>query len=240
MNSCNIFVATIASIIVAGTSMEVCAGIGHTLYKLDGQVDSFTLVGSPMPTKKFSATAGWYFWKVSESQGKTKVRFTKHRNKEEENAKEHFVRKDVPYIIDSSVINDPLVSVYMQGFSLGVLAVPIKFRLKSAHAASTLSQSASIGPYIGYKYLVADDFYLTGLMFAGPTILALNDSTANGVENALGYSIGGGVVLEAKSEFQFGFVFGKDKISGEKAENGSWPFQNKYWISFAIGFRFIQ
>lgn len=120
------------------------------------------------------------------------------------------------------------------GVDIGALTLPFKLRFNP----SQISPNASIGPYIGYKTALGYDWHVSFIGTFGLAGISLNDVNSKDVENVVGLTYGAGCIFSYKSKFQLGFVTGADFIGGDKGKN--WSYENKPWLSLAVGFTFLK
>jgi hypothetical protein len=119
------------------------------------------------------------------------------------------------------------------GVDFGALTVPFKLQASDG----TITAGASVGPYLGWKqrwFGVPS----TVLGSAGLSVIPIQDVNAASVDTKAGLTICGGLVFELARQFQLGLVFGRDHLGGVSGK--AYPYEDKTWISFAIGFAFTQ
>lgn len=120
------------------------------------------------------------------------------------------------------------------GLAFGGLVVPFKFQLTGAHQ---LSASATVGPYMGYKFAAQTvGFAGTAALFAGASNIAVTKAGSTSTQQLAGFSAGGGLLFEIKGGFQAGAVCGIDSVgSGQGFE-----YNNKPWLALQLGYSFSQ
>lgn len=134
---------------------------------------------------------------------------------------------------------------------LGAMLLPIKIRpareFNGIKYERHFATDISVGPFIGYRFKLQGNNYksFTTLgIFAGPTLVnyvsttSQTGSQANSVnpDNMFAFTYGLGLVHEING-FQFGVVYGKDRVSGKRV--AEWPYDGKGWFSLAIGYNFL-
>jgi hypothetical protein len=152
----------------------------------------------------------------------------------------------IPY---GSKIEIPLTDVQNSspsryGLAYGGLAVPFKFQLTGNHQ---LTSSATIGPYLGWKFDTGYGWAMTAAAFAGvsnnavpkttntPTSKGKTTVSSSNTQTA-GFSYGGGLLVEVKGGFQGGLVLGFDTVGGGQ----NFQYDNKPWIALQLGYSFSQ
>lgn len=136
------------------------------------------------------------------------------------------------YFLSKEAFNSYSVRFY-SGLDYGLLVVPFKLRFNPG----SLSPGAALGPYIGYKFGSNTNVYTSIIATLGLTGVSLNDVNSDNVNNVLGLTYGSGVILNFNNKIQIGAVLGADYI-GEQGKD--WDYQNKLWVSIAIGFAFLR
>ena len=96
-----------------------------------------------------------------------------------------------------------------------------------------LYSDSTIGPYLSYKWEVVEILATAGLSQISVTQIGTDD-----VESKTGVSIAAGINFEINNDWDVAFIVGADHLSGDDGKN--WEFQDKAWISFAIGFNFTR
>jgi hypothetical protein len=113
------------------------------------------------------------------------------------------------------------------GLSTGILVIPYKFRQGDIYSDTT------IGPYISYKREFGEVLATFGLAKISVSEVGTDKvETEDGLTFAIGYN------LEITDVFDIALIVGIDHLSGSKGDD--WEFQDKAWISFAIGFNFTN
>lgn len=113
------------------------------------------------------------------------------------------------------------------GVSTGVLVVPFKLRGGDIYSDST------IGPYISYKREV---FEL--LATAGLSQISVSEVGTEDVESKTGLTGAFGVNFAVDRNWDIALLVGLDHLSGGAGDE--WKYQDKMWVSFAIGFNFAR
>lgn len=143
------------------------------------------------------------------------------------------VKKGNIYLIPQEKFDSPRIRFH-SGFDHGGLTVPYKLRFNE----TTISPSATLGYYIGHKVSTGINWYTSFIGTFGLTGIALNDVNSENVDNVLGISYGGGIIFNYDNKIQFGAIVGADIIGGDKGKD--WKYENKPWVSIAIGFTFLR
>ena len=121
------------------------------------------------------------------------------------------------------------------GFTYGALVVPFKYHLEGSRS---FEGNSTVGPYLGYRINNQKvGLSVKAVGFIGAAAIRVNRTDENGNsddETLAGFSYGVGAIGEVKSEFQFGIVFGQDRVSdgSDYEDNGKW------WGAVALGFNF--
>ena len=121
------------------------------------------------------------------------------------------------------------------GWEYGALVVPFKMQLGGKHA---FTGSASVGAYLGYSLPMWDTgIVLSPVAFGGATSISVHDNSGkkDSTQSFTGLSYGLGVIGRVKDGFQVGVIFGKDHV-----DSSNYPYNDKTWISFEIGYSFAQ
>jgi len=113
------------------------------------------------------------------------------------------------------------------GVSTGLLVVP--FKLRSGDIFSDLT----IGQYISYKWEVIEL-----LATAGLSQISISEVGTNEIETKTGITYAFGVNFEIDKNWDLALLVGADHLSGTTGDN--WQYQDKAWVSFAIGFNFTR
>ncbi len=140
----------------------------------------------------------------------------------------------------------PTQKALVAEIGFGTLFLPIKYRFPIKQNGQLIprnfSTDVSVGPFMGFRFHVgefADQFMTVGI-FAGPSLVRIenkSDSINNQASNLLGFSAGTGFVYSLKNA-QVGIIVGGDWLSG--ADSKLWPYDGKVWMSFAIGYKFLE
>jgi len=113
------------------------------------------------------------------------------------------------------------------GVNTGILVVPFKLRSGDIFSDST------IGQYISYKWEVIEL-----LATAGLSQLSISEIGTNEIETKTGITYAFGINFEIDKDWDLALLIGADHLSGTTGDN--WQYQNKAWVSFAIGFNFTR
>lgn len=113
------------------------------------------------------------------------------------------------------------------GLNTGLLVVPFKLRSGDIYSDSTL------GPYLSYKFESVELISLLGI-----SQVSVSEVETSDVETKQAITWAAGVSFEVAKDWDVAFLFGADHLSGEAGEN--WEYQDKVWLSFAIGFNFTR
>ncbi len=121
------------------------------------------------------------------------------------------------------------------GLTYGALVVPFKKQL-SGNKDFT-SNSASVGPYIGYRWskgTLGVALELVG--YAGLTSISVpqNVNGQNTSQSLSAISYGVGLIGIIKQNFQVGVVIGADHTNA----NSGYQYNGKPWLSFSLGYNF--
>lgn len=128
------------------------------------------------------------------------------------------------------------------GLAYGTLVVPFKFQLTGAHQ---FTGSATLGPYLGYKFDTQNYGLATTLaLFGGISNIAVDKTTTDpttmmtstSTEQIAGFGYGGGVLLEIKGGFQAGAVIGFDSVGNGQ----NFQYNNQPWLALELGYSFSQ
>jgi hypothetical protein len=134
------------------------------------------------------------------------------------------------YKISKSNLDDYQYSLE-HGTTVGLLVIPFKFEYDG-----TLAGGGTIGPYLGYQ---KEMFGILPTFFAsvGLTSIATQDVNSKEVNNLSGLTGAFGVSFPVK-KMQLGLVGGWDHLGGSAGKN--WQYENRFWMSVAFGFNFLQ
>jgi len=113
---------------------------------------------------------------------------------------------------------------FSSGDIAGVLAVPFKLINNGK-----LSPGSTLGGFYGYKIST-----ISILASAGLASIPTSDINSKQVETKFGFTIAGGIVFEPEQKFQLGIIFGIDHLGND------WQYENRGWLSLAIGYSFTQ
>lgn len=134
-----------------------------------------------------------------------------------------------PFKLCKKGVNEVQRSNYRRigGVSTGLLVIPFKLRSGDIYSDTT------IGPYISYKL---ERFEI--LATAGISQIATSEIGTEKVESKSGLTYGAGVSFEIAKDWDIAVIVGKDHLSGDFGDK--WQYQDKAWVSFAIGFNFTR
>ncbi len=102
--------------------------------------------------------------------------------------------------------------------------------------AHQFTGSATLGPYLGYKFDTENYGWSTTLaLFAGASNIAVakQGTTSNSKPTSTqvaGFGYGGGLLVEVKGGFQAGAVIGWDYV-GSLASDETFQYNNKPWVA---------
>ncbi|HSC18715.1 MAG TPA: hypothetical protein VLC74_07350 [Rhizomicrobium sp.] len=133
---------------------------------------------------------------------------------------------------------DDVAKAARAGWDYGVLVAPFKLQLSGD---KEFTGSVSIGPYLGYQFPLWDfGLTLNIVGFAGASSINVNSTDASGQSTSqtlAGLSYGGGLVTTVKeSSFQVGVLVGVDHVNS----SANYKYNNEPWLSFEIGYSFMQ
>ncbi|MBL8326239.1 MAG: hypothetical protein JNJ89_14905 [Rubrivivax sp.] len=114
------------------------------------------------------------------------------------------------------------------GFNTGLLVVPFKLRRGDIFSDST------IGPYLSYKWDIVEVLATAGLS----QISTVENGSGTDIKSETGLTGAMGVNFQLGKDWDIAFIAGVDRLSG--AVGKAWKYQNKPWVSFAIGFNFTR
>ncbi len=125
------------------------------------------------------------------------------------------------------------------GWTYGALFLPYKYRLKDKE----FGPSGQLGPYLGYRTNRGDyAINVIGTVAYGPitTGNGANSPTStntpsvksiNGLAMAIGFV---GALGKGASPFQFGVVWGMDKVSA--SDRAAYPYTGRHWLALQLGY----
>lgn len=122
------------------------------------------------------------------------------------------------------------------GWEYGILAIP--FKLQLAHGKA-LTSTATGGGYVGVRLPIATGFVLSPIIFGGGSSVLVTNTDSNNKttsQNLLAASLGGGLIFSIKNSFHAGIVAGVDHVDS----NVRYRYNNKWWLSFEIGYSLAQ
>ncbi|HTT98949.1 MAG TPA: hypothetical protein VMF58_12930 [Rhizomicrobium sp.] len=123
------------------------------------------------------------------------------------------------------------------GWDFGTLVVPFKFQMSDK---SIVTGSATLGGYVGYNFgLDMPGFRVSPVVFVGVSDISMTNSGGTGgkstTDTVAGMSYGIGLMGTIKDSFNISLVFGADHASSK-----SYQYQDKPWVSFALGYSFTK
>lgn len=130
---------------------------------------------------------------------------------------------------------------YRDGWTYGALLVPFKYHIRDKE----FSPAGQVGPYVGRSYRLGSfGLKFIGTLAYGPitTNNGSNTTTDSGSAtvktiNGLSYGLGViGTITKGPSPFQFGIVFGRDKVSA--SDRASYPYTGRSWVGAQLGYDF--
>ena len=128
-------------------------------------------------------------------------------------------------------------------FSSGRLTVPFKLRGATAGQNFSMTTDVTIGAYAGIKKRISkrQNNFVTLPVVLGLTYININDNTTTTTSSTSsgvypGWSVATGLIFQL-AKFNLGFVTGWDYASGV---GKSWIYQGKNWVSFGLGYSFLQ
>ena len=143
------------------------------------------------------------------------------------------VVEEVNYLISKEKLTEYRYELAF-GFACGLLTTsPVKIQLCDGN----MTIGTNLGAYAGWKVTLAHiPFTIIGS--AGSAIIPISDAGADKVETKLGWTCAIGLLIEPISNYQIGILFGIDHLVGDARND--YPYQNEIWISFGIGFDFMN
>ncbi len=143
------------------------------------------------------------------------------------------VVEEVNYLISKEKLTEYRYELAF-GFACGLLTTsPVKIQLCDGN----MTIGTNLGAYAGWRVTLAHiPFTIIGS--AGSAIIPISDAGADKVETKLGWTCAIGLLIEPISNYQIGILFGIDHLVGDARND--YPYQNEIWISFGIGFDFMN
>ncbi len=135
------------------------------------------------------------------------------------------------YEIDESSMSSYDYEFY-SGLVPGGMVVPVKWQHDGV-----LTSGSTIGLSAGFKQRWFG-FPLTALVAAGLANIPTQNVNSTTPTNKSGYTYGFGLVTDVYDVFQIGLVFGRDHLGG--SDGAAYPYEDKWWHSFEIGFAFSK
>jgi len=125
-------------------------------------------------------------------------------------------------------INKSDLPEYFHKFSSGgvggIFSVPFKLINNGK-----VSPGATLGGFYGFKYR---DVILLGA--DGVSSIPTSDINSKQIETKLGFTAACGIVAEPLDKFQLGIVVGIDHLGND------WQYEDRGWLSLAIGYSFTK
>jgi hypothetical protein len=192
------------------------------------------------------ASAGWYYSILKSDDKVTVLRFKRHRKTVTGDSKSEYISrsgevlKGEVYEVDTESLTT-LHKTLIQSLDLGVLAVPFKYRRHAPGAKNIVTNESAIGASVGGRFALGGVDALAWLVrpqaFFGLTQISVEGPADGAVQERVGVTVGTGVIFEAGGGVQVGAVIGWDRIAD--GADVTWPFQDRPWFSFAIGYKFL-
>lgn len=113
------------------------------------------------------------------------------------------------------------------GVDTGILVIPFKLRQGDIFSDST------VGPYFSYKFERLELIATTGL-----AQISVAEMGSDEIESKSGLTAGLGISFELAQKWDVAFIAGVDHLSGSAGDE--WKYQDKPWLSFAIGYNFTR
>lgn len=147
---------------------------------------------------------------------------------------EKILNRSLAINIPAEIVNNYKPNVY--GLTYGGLVIPYKYQF---HGSKELQAGGSIGPYVGYKWdKNYSGFEIKTVAFGGASMIEVSQDVDGEQKSQTlsGLSYGIGLLGEVKESFQFGIVFGQDKVS----KSSNYVDNGKTWVAFSIGVSFDE
>ena len=139
------------------------------------------------------------------------------------------------YVIEKGQIHEGTCE-FSHGLYAAAITVPLKYRFGRGGTSPELSTELNLGGGIGYS-LGIFGLRLTPVAFVGLATISLGDVNSS-VETQVGITYGGGFAFSLSKTYQIGLIVGADRLTG--AVSREWPFQGEAWLSFGIGYKFLD
>lgn len=122
----------------------------------------------------------------------------------------------------------------VSGASFGLLTLPFKLRTDDG----TMGADTTIGPFAGWnqRWLFGLHSVIVGAF--GVSMIATQDVNSTSPDNKAGITGAVGLTIPIEKDFQVGLFTGVDHIGGATGKN--WGHDDKLWISFGVGYAFLQ
>ena len=153
---------------------------------------------------------------------------------------------------DSAIKNKTILTRYVAphvNVDYGAsVSLPFKYRPSTSGQNSKITPDVALGGYTGLKWRLShySPYYVTfPLATVGLSTISINNnsvtpttitSTTNTDGLILGVTGSTGIIFQLK-DFQFGFIIGWDRATGEVGKD--WIYNNKAWYSLSIGYSFL-
>lgn len=215
--------------------VSVSPATAETVYKLLVDTYGFTMENSPPgDTTRFYASFKSRFVIVNDLGSDLLIRFTggidPPDSLEQYSTSSAHVVKDVHYLISKEILTEHKYELAF-GFAWGTLTVPVKIQLGDGNMVT----GTTLGAYAG-RIQTIWHIPFTVLASAGPAVIPISEVGTNGVATELGWSYAFGLLIEPIRHAQIGILIGADHVVGDTGRN--YRYQDKLWISFAIGYNF--
>jgi hypothetical protein len=119
------------------------------------------------------------------------------------------------------------------GPDYGILTVPFKLQMRDG----SITAGATLGPYFGWKQRWLG-FASTVTLAAGLSVIPVQNVNSGSVETKVGLTGAFGVIAQPVGQVQMGVLAGLDHLGGDAGR--AYQYENRLWVSFAIGFGFLQ
>lgn len=128
-------------------------------------------------------------------------------------------------------------------FASGQLTVPFKLRGATAGQNFTMTTDVTLGAYVGIRKRISkrQNYFITLPVVLGLTYINVNDNSTSTSSSATsgvypGWTVATGLIFQL-GKFNMGFVTGWDYAS---QVGKSWIYQGKNWVSFGLGYSFLN
>jgi hypothetical protein len=129
-------------------------------------------------------------------------------------------------------------------FASGQLTVPFKLRGATAGQNFSMTTDVTLGAYAGIRKRISkrQSYFVTLPVVLGLTYININDNTTTSTSSSTttgvypGWTVATGLIFQL-GKFNMGFVTGWDYASGV---GKAWIYQGKNWVSFGLGYSFLN